>query len=68
MNDLDKIKGISTLPNDPVMLLSVINTKLRDYYTSLDHLCEDMNIDRDTMIEKLHTIDYTYDDELNQFV
>lgn len=30
------------LPKDPVMLLSVVNTKLRDYYTSLDALCEDM--------------------------
>ena len=32
------------LPKDPVMLLSVVNTKLRDYYTSLDALCEDMQL------------------------
>ena len=29
------------LPKDPVMLLSVINTELRDKYPSLDALCED---------------------------
>lgn len=56
------------LPNDPVMLLSVINTKLRDYYASLDILCEEMDIAKETLISKLDMIDYQYDVKRNQFV
>ena len=37
------------LPKDPIMLYSVINTKLRDFYSSLEALCEDMNIDLNTI-------------------
>jgi hypothetical protein len=58
----------SRLPKDPVMLLSVVNTKLRDYYPTLDALCEDMEIDKKELIEKLELIDYTYDVGRNQFV
>ncbi|HIW42645.1 MAG TPA: DUF4250 domain-containing protein [Candidatus Mediterraneibacter vanvlietii] len=56
------------LPGDPVILLGVINTKLRDFYSSLDALCEDMEIDRDELTEKLSLIDYIYDPGRNQFV
>ena len=56
------------LPRDPVMLLSVVNTKLRDYYTTLDVLCEDMQVDKQELIGKLEMIDYTYDAGSNQFV
>lgn len=56
------------LPQDPVMLLSVINTKLRDEYSSLEHLCEDMQLDEETLKIKLETIDYIYQKETNQFV
>ncbi|MCI8581606.1 MAG: DUF4250 domain-containing protein [Dorea sp.] len=56
------------LPKDPMLLLSVVNTKLRDYYPSLDTLCEDMGIDRDSLTEKLKNIDYEYDSDVNQFV
>lgn len=56
------------LPGDPVMLLSVINTKLRDYYSSLDALCDDMQIDRKELSDRLGMIDYTYDAGQNQFV
>ena len=56
------------LPGDPVILLGVINTKLRDFYSSLDALCEDMEIDRDELTEKLSLIDYKYDPGRNQFV
>lgn len=58
----------SGLPGDPVMLLSVINTKLRDYYPSLDALCDDMHIDRKELSDRLDLIDYTYDAGRNQFV
>lgn len=56
------------LPEDPVMLLSVINTKLRDYYPSLDALCDDMHIDRKELSDRLDLIDYAYDAGRNQFV
>lgn len=56
------------LPKEPVMLLSVVNTKLRDYYQSLDALCEDMNVEKKTIVEKLHHIDYEYDSNRNQFI
>ena len=56
------------LPRDPVMLLSVVNTKLRDYYSTLDVLCEDMQGDKQELIGKLEMIDYTYDAGSNQFV
>jgi len=56
------------MPTDPVMLLSFINLKLRDYYGNLDALCEDMNISKSEIEEKLATIDYHYNEERNQFV
>ena len=59
---------LAGLPGDPVILLSVINTKLRDYYPTLDALCDDMQIDRKELSEKLDLIDYEYDARRNQFV
>ncbi len=56
------------MPKDPVMLLSYVNLKLRDFYGSLDALCEDLDADRDELVEKLASIDYHYDEEKNQFV
>ena len=56
------------IPQDPVMLLSFINLKLRDYYGDLETLCEDLNVDRKSIEEKLHSIDYHYNEENNQFV
>ena len=57
-----------SLPNDPMILLSVINMKLRDSYSGLDELCEDMEVDREMIEEKLEQIDYRYDEETNQFI
>ena len=56
------------LPKDPIMLYSVINTKLRDFYSSLEALCEDMNIDENTLKEKLSSAGFEYDKERNQFI
>jgi hypothetical protein len=56
------------IPNDPVMLLSFINLKLRDFYPSLDNLCEDMDVDKDMIVEKLAQIDYHYDSAQNKFI
>lgn len=56
------------IPNDPAMLLSFVNLKLRDYYSSLDALCEDLDVARKEITEKLSGIDYHYDREKNQFI
>lgn len=56
------------IPNDPAILLSFINTKLRDFYKSLDELCEDLELDREETENKLRTIGYEYNMERNQFV
>ncbi|MBR3178912.1 MAG: DUF4250 domain-containing protein [Clostridia bacterium] len=55
------------LPNDPVLLLSVVNMKLRDYYPSLDALCDDMMVNREELEKKLSDIGYIYDNERNSF-
>lgn len=56
------------MPKDPVMLLSYVNLKLRDFYSNLDLLCEDLDADRDEIVGKLKSIGYHYDEEKNQFV
>ena len=56
------------LPDDAMMLLSVLNTKLRDFYKNLDELCDDMSVDKQKIIEKLKAIDYEYNEELNRFI
>lgn len=56
------------IPKDPVMLLSFINLKLRDYYPSLDELCASLSLDSQEIKEKLATIDYEYDADSNQFI
>ena len=56
------------LPNDPMILLSYVNTKLRDDYPSLDALCDDLNADMEEIEKKLKAIDYAYNAELNRFV
>ena len=57
-----------TLPKDPVMLLSLINTKLRDFNSSLDDFCKENDLNEDEIKEKLEMIDYHYNEEHNQFV
>ena len=61
------LEMLTGLPKDPILLLSVVNTKLRDYYPSLDALCDDMDVSREVLEEKLGMIDYRYDAEKNQF-
>lgn len=57
-----------SIPKDPVILLSYVNTQLRDFYPSLDELCAALLLDRKMLDESLGTIDYIYDDEKNQYV
>ena len=56
------------LPSDPNILLSVINTKLRDEYSSLDDLCDSLDIEKDRLTEDLKSAGYKYNESLNQFV
>ncbi|MEE1124699.1 MAG: DUF4250 domain-containing protein [Acutalibacteraceae bacterium] len=56
------------IPNDPVMLLSYINTQLRDYYPSLDELCSSLSVNKDDLKSKLSLIGYEYSPELNKFI
>ncbi len=59
---------MNNLPSDPVILLSFVNTKLRDFYPTLSAFCEDSGVSEDEIKEKLALIDYEYDPECNQFV
>ena len=59
---------MSTIPKDPVMLLSYVNLKLRDMYSTLDAMCEDLELDKDELVQKLASIDYAYDAAQNQFI
>lgn len=67
-NCIEKQESANMIPQDPVMLLSFINLKLRDFYGNLDVLCDDLQVDRQEIVAKLSTIDYHYDTERNQFV
>lgn len=55
------------LPNDPIMLFSFINTKLRDDYSSLDLLCDDLNVNKADLLEKLKASGFEYNQERNKF-
>ncbi|QHQ59533.1 DUF4250 domain-containing protein [Anaerocolumna sedimenticola] len=55
------------IPQDPIILLSYINTQLRDYYNNLTELCLNLNIEESQIVEKLKSIQYEYDPTLNQF-
>jgi hypothetical protein len=52
---------------DPNILLSVINTKLRDFYSSLDDLCDDLDYSKEEVENILNNNGYFYDSSLNQF-
>ena len=56
------------LPNDPAMLLSLMNMRLRDQYKSLDDFCASENTDRREIMERLAEVNYYYDEAANQFV
>lgn len=56
------------VPKDPVILLSYVNTQLRDNYASLEELCASLGINKGELVEKLASINYIYDEKLNKFV
>lgn len=58
---------IMNLPEDPFMLFSFVNTQLRDRYSSLDELCDDMQVDKQLLLEKLQKAGFEYNAEQNKF-
>lgn len=57
-----------SIPQEPVILLSYINTQLRDFYPSLEELARSLDVSEQEIKDKLATINYTYDEGKNQFV
>ena len=58
---------MSTMPKDPVMLLSYVNTQLRDHYEALEEFAKAAMVDAKEIQEKLASINYEYRPERNQF-
>lgn len=58
---------MTSIPSDPVMLLSYVNMKLRDEFDSLDELCRALDIDEAALRQKLQDIGYDYVPAVNQF-
>lgn len=59
---------MSNLPKDPIILLSYINTQLRDNYDSLDELCASLDVDKNEITTLLATVGYVYNSGLNKFI
>ena len=55
------------IPKDPVMLLSYVNTQLRDNYDSLEEFCNAQDTECETLTAALEAIGYRYEKSLNQF-
>lgn len=55
------------LPEDPTILYSLLNTKLRDQYSSLTQLCDDLDLDEQEILGTMTAAGYQYDAGLNQF-
>ena len=55
------------IPSDPIILLSYINTQLRDFYDSLDSFCDDKDADKQEIIDQLGSAGFSYDADKNQF-
>lgn len=58
---------MTDLPKDPMMLLGAVNMKLRDYYPTLDALCEDLGIDKAELVKILAEAGFEYSEEHNKF-
>lgn len=56
------------LPRDPYILLSFVNTRLRDEYPSLDELCAALDVDREELVTRLKDAGFVYDEENRRFV
>lgn len=59
---------MAEIPNDPVMMLSYLNTQLRDFYSDIHDLCKSLDLSEEEIVKRLKSIDYEYDASRNQFV
>jgi len=59
--------GFIVLPQDPIILLSFVNTKLRDQYSDLDDLCDGLDVEKEELVCRLEGAGYAYSPEHNQF-
>lgn len=55
------------IPSDPMILLSYVNLKLRDEFSSLEDMCDRLDVDKQEIIDKLASINYKYNPDQNQF-
>lgn len=67
-NKTKEDSNMNPLPTDPVILLSYVNTKLRDECANLDDFCDKYQVDRVFLCDKLSAINYRYNSVTNQFV
>lgn len=56
------------IPQDPIILVSFVNTKLRDHYATLEEFCYSCDVNETELRTTLALIDYQYDETTNQFV
>ena len=59
---------MNQLPKDPMILYSVLNMKLRDFYPSLDALCDDLDADKAEILKTMADVGFRYDPDRNTFV
>ena len=59
---------MTQLPKDPAMLLSYINTQLRDFYPSMNELCEALSVSKEEIDRTLASMDYRSEEDRNQYV
>ncbi len=58
---------MENIPSDPMMLISFLNMKLRDFYSNLDELCNDLDLDKDEIIKKMAEAGFEYNESQNKF-
>lgn len=56
------------IPKDPIMLLSFVNTQLRDRCNNLSEFCAEYNVSLEEITSKLREINYVYSSDINQFI
>lgn len=58
---------MENIPSDPMMLLSFLNMKLRDFYSNLDELCNDLDLDKEEIVKKMAETGFEYNESQNKF-
>ncbi len=56
------------IPRDPIILVGYVNTKLRDHFSTLEEFCQTYDIEEEELRSTLLSVDYQYDETINQFV